>query len=174
MLNIFGALGQVARLLPNYVQGQRQAVQDNWADLNQYNQVQAGQLTNMATERTMPWYFNMYADAANNSRIQAYLDAMQGLTKMAGWGGEMETALRSNYWNPQTFEALMRSRKNATNQEGTNAGLFGGDNMGLTAALQQMGFGGQGAQQQQMQPLQGPLDVNARMQQTETPTAGRM
>lgn len=49
--SLFTALG---RALPGYVEGHRQAVQDNWNDLQQYNQAQAGQLENMFTEATMP------------------------------------------------------------------------------------------------------------------------
>ena len=37
--SVVGALGS---LLPGYMQGERQAVQDNWADLNYYNKAQAG------------------------------------------------------------------------------------------------------------------------------------
>lgn len=165
MLNIFGALGHVARLLPNYVEGQRQAVQDNWRDLQQYNQVQAGQLQNMATERTMPWYFNMYADAANNSRINAYLKAMQGLTKMAGWGGEMETALLSNRWNPMLFQANAQSMLNNFNRDAEGNSLFPG--LADVSQLWQ-----QGMQPMQQQPMPG--DARPLIRNTTQPTASTL
>ena len=36
-MSFLGALGAVGRLLPGYMQGERQAIADNWNDLNQYN-----------------------------------------------------------------------------------------------------------------------------------------
>lgn len=49
----FGSLfAAVGRALPGYVEGHRAAVKDNWNDLNQYNQVQAGQFDNAWTEAT--------------------------------------------------------------------------------------------------------------------------
>lgn len=48
----FSFLGSLANLLPGYVEGQRQAVRDNWYDLNQYNQVQQGQIQNAFDEAT--------------------------------------------------------------------------------------------------------------------------
>lgn len=48
----FSFLGSLANLLPGYIEGQRQAVKDNWYDLNQYNQVQAGQIQNAFDEAT--------------------------------------------------------------------------------------------------------------------------
>lgn len=163
MLNIFGALGQVARLLPNYVEGQRQAVQDNWRDLQQYNQVQAGQLTNMATERTLPWYFNMYADMANNSRINAYMNTMAGLENMAGFGGRMQTALMSNAWNPQIFQANAANLVRNLNTDNSGFGF-----PGLAELVQQYKQGA--VPQAQNQPMPGAADVNQRMN-TQQPTA---
>lgn len=167
MLNIFGALGHVARLLPGYVEGQRQAVSDNWRDLQQYNQVQAGQLQNMATERTMPWYFNMYADAANNSRINAYLKAMQGLTKMAGWGGEMETALLSNKWNPLLFQKNATSLFNQFDNDGNQ--MLPGLGIGLSDITQMYQQGMQPGQQPPM-----PGSAAGLIKNTDQPTAQQL
>lgn len=65
-------LGAIASLLPGYMQGRRQAIQDNWTDLSNYNQVQAGQLANAFTEGT--WDYNMARarDAATNSGFQTW------------------------------------------------------------------------------------------------------
>jgi hypothetical protein len=71
-LNIFGALGALGRVLPGYVQGERQAVEDNWRDLNEYNRVQAGQYENAFTGATFNPRLSMMTDAANNSRMQNY------------------------------------------------------------------------------------------------------
>ena len=64
-MSFLGGLFQsFGRLLPGYMQGERQAVQDNWMDLNQYNKVQAGQLQNMFDENVMPDRMNMVKDNA--------------------------------------------------------------------------------------------------------------
>ena len=60
----------VGRLLPGYMQGERQAIQDNWNDLNQYNKAQAGQLQNMFDENAMRDRLNMMHDAAIERGIQ--------------------------------------------------------------------------------------------------------
>lgn len=170
MLNIFGALGQVARLLPNYVEGQRQAVQDNWRDLQQYNQVQAGQLTNMATERTLPWYFNMYADMANNSRMGAYLNTMAGIENMIGFPGRVRMAQQGNVFGPQLQQANFLDTLQNLNRS-SNAPSLPADL--LTQAVLQ------GLQPQQQQPMQnqqaGPIaaDVTQRVT-TPQPTAATM
>lgn len=73
-MNFLGLLGQIARLLPGYVQGERQATTDNWNDLNQYNQVWNGQMANALNEATFPAQVNtMLANAAN-----AQLQSRQG------------------------------------------------------------------------------------------------
>ena len=45
-MNFFGVLGQLGRMLPGYVEGRRQAIQDNWQDMSNYNQIYHGQLQN--------------------------------------------------------------------------------------------------------------------------------
>lgn len=62
-----GFFSSVGQLLPGYLEGQRQAVEDNWNDLNQYNQVQEGQLENLFNEQTMDERLRMMGDAAENS-----------------------------------------------------------------------------------------------------------
>ena len=71
-MSFLGALGAVGRLLPGYMQGERQAIQDNWMDLNQYNKVQAGQLQNMFDENVMPDRMNMVKDAAMIQNFQRH------------------------------------------------------------------------------------------------------
>ena len=70
-MSFLGGLFQsFGRLLPGYMQGERQAIQDNWNDLNQYNKVQAGQLQNMFDENAMRDRLNMMRDAAIERGIQ--------------------------------------------------------------------------------------------------------
>lgn len=72
MLDIFGSIG---RILPGYVKGQRNAIKDNWQDLANYNNVQAGQLANAFTEATFGHNVDMFQDARDNSRLQAEQNA---------------------------------------------------------------------------------------------------
>lgn len=48
----FSFLGALGSLFPGYIQGQRMANQDNWQDLVNWNNVQAGQQFNLFTEAT--------------------------------------------------------------------------------------------------------------------------
>lgn len=45
-MNFFGALGQLGRILPGYVQGRESAINSNWQDLSNYNKIYHGQLAN--------------------------------------------------------------------------------------------------------------------------------
>lgn len=71
-MSFLGALGAVGRLLPGYMQGERQAVQDNWNDLNQYNKAQAGQLQNMFDENVMPDRIQIAKDNAMTNNYQRW------------------------------------------------------------------------------------------------------
>lgn len=48
----FGWLGGLMSLMPGYLDGQRQANKDNWDDLKNFNNVQAGQIKNAFDEVT--------------------------------------------------------------------------------------------------------------------------
>lgn len=78
----FSFLGSLDNLLPGYIEGQRQAVKDNWYDLNQYNQVQAGQIQNAFDEAT----FSDRVHLANQNAAMGDLSYMQKLwgTQLAG------------------------------------------------------------------------------------------
>lgn len=71
-MSFLGALGAVGRLLPGYMQGERQAIRDNWMDLNQYNKVQAGQLQNMFDENAMRDRLQMLRDNAMTNNYQRW------------------------------------------------------------------------------------------------------
>lgn len=63
--SLFAAIG---RALPGFYEGRQQAIQDNWKDLENYNNVQAGQLSNAWTEAT--WedrLTNVHNQRLNNS-----------------------------------------------------------------------------------------------------------
>lgn len=171
MLNIFGALGRVASLLPNYLEGQRAAVQDNWRDLEKYNAVQAGQLQNLFDERVMPWRINRYGDLANISRWQSYADTLKGMETLMGAGGRAWNAIQSNYRDPaqaqQAWETYMANMQRAMSPDG---GMGWSDIMQMGqnpwAMMQQ-----QQTQQQQQSQATAP-NATARVQ-TQQATAAQ-
>lgn len=71
-----GFFSSIGQILPGYIEGRQQAIEDNWKDLDQYNKTQAGQLDNMFTEQTMDERLGMMADAANNSYMGMLNNAM--------------------------------------------------------------------------------------------------
>lgn len=83
MLDIFGSIG---RILPGYVEGQRNAIKDNWQDLENYNNVQAGQLANAFTEATFGNNVDMMYDAAKRSRLGLGMDLGNFAMYLAGYG----------------------------------------------------------------------------------------
>lgn len=83
-MNFLGALGAVGRLLPGYMQGERQANADNWNDLNQYNKVQAGQLQNMFDENAMRDRLQMLKDNAIINNYQRWAAGLDLGVKAAG------------------------------------------------------------------------------------------
>lgn len=80
-MNFGGLLGAVSRVLPGYVEGQRQAVRDNWQDLMNYNQVQQGQLANAFTEATWQPRLDMFYDQSLISALNAMGSGIDFTTK---------------------------------------------------------------------------------------------
>lgn len=101
----FGSLfGAVGRALPGFVEGERQAVADNWRDLNQYNQVQAGQLENAWTEATWdPRYMNVWNQATNND-IMTQASAMELANRVAAQPGMQARAWRFSDYAPDFYD----------------------------------------------------------------------
>lgn len=161
MLSLFGAIG---RLLPGYIQGERMAVQDNWNDLNQYNQVQQGQLANAFTEATFHPAVNIFNDRAMLSRLGALSAGMDYRRRAENYPMELQTAAAQAAWNP--YLANLYGAVQANNsldpywrlpqQQAAYPWLF---------------------QQPQQQPMQRPEDVLHRPQQAlppqQTPTVAR-
>ena len=101
----FGSLfSAVGRALPGFIEGERQAVQDNWNDLNQYNRVQAGQLENAWTEATWdPRLFNTWAQAANND-IMLQASGMELANRVAAQPGMQARAWRFSDYAPSIYD----------------------------------------------------------------------
>lgn len=97
----FNFLGGLASLLPNYVQGQRMANQDNWQDLMNYNQAQSGQLSNAFTEATWQPRLDMFGNAVTDSSLNTYGHMVNArLTEMMRPYNEMQAAAWT-YYAPQ-------------------------------------------------------------------------
>lgn len=103
MLNFLGALSS---LLPGYIQGRRQAIQDNWQDLQNYNNVQAGQLSNAFTEGTWQQRMDMMNDAAYNSGMNTMNNGMNTAIRAAYFPGQY---YQGNIWSQfapaQTYQS---------------------------------------------------------------------
>lgn len=107
MLNIFGALGAIGRLLPGYVQGERQAVQDNWNDLNQYNTVQHNQMQNAFDEMLFNPRVSQGYDQAANSRMGVFQNGMNLNAARMAYPGAMLTAAIDSILRPQVQARLL-------------------------------------------------------------------
>lgn len=94
MLNFLGSLG---RALPGYVQGQQQAVKDNWQDLSNYNSVQAGQLQNALDESLF------------NPRLQMF-DDQQQLSRMGVWNSALNTDFNTATYPERLLAGLTKFR----------------------------------------------------------------
>lgn len=68
-------LGTLAQSVPGYMEGHQQAIKDNWQDLSNYNQVQAGQMANAFTEATFPY---RWQDVVNNTQKNYYETLIRG------------------------------------------------------------------------------------------------
>lgn len=97
----FSFLGSLASLLPNYIQGQRMAVNDNWNDLMKYNQVQQGQQANTFTEATWQPRVDMVWNEGVNSSLGTGANAMRYRVMQAGFPGEYMNSLLGSVYGPQ-------------------------------------------------------------------------
>lgn len=75
-MNFGSLLGALSSVLPNYVQGQRMANQDNWNDLKNYNNVQAGQYANAFNAATWQPRLNMFHNQATNSMFNTWANML--------------------------------------------------------------------------------------------------
>ena len=127
-----GLFSSIGRMLPGYIEGERQAIQDNWNDLNQYNQTQAGQLENMFTENTMDERLSMMDDAADNSYMGMLNNAMMLDVNRAYQPGRIIFGGQFSRWSPYLSEFMYQTQA----QQGDfarqfwadpirNAGIFG-------------------------------------------------
>ena len=98
----FGFLGNLSRALPGYIEGQRQAVQDNWQDLKNWNEVYSGQLGNMYAAETFQDRLSRERDLAALSQMgveqgRANLDLLRRRLPGEQWASDFMSA-----WRPQS------------------------------------------------------------------------
>lgn len=114
-------LGQMAQAVPGYVEGRQQAIKDNWQDLNNYNQVQAGQMNNLFTLATMPDRWRLSHDqrllqdnAVDNSNMNT------GLARQNFWMQSQKNAIDGQYVpflaNGRGISAMLQVLSNLSNQ----------------------------------------------------------
>lgn len=155
-MSFLGGLFQsFGRLLPGYMQGERQAVQDNWNDLNQYNKVQAGQLQNMFDENVMRPRMQMVWDAMRQQNYGTTAMGQDLFMKSLGLprGMMQEMYATANFWPMKQMQHAMTQQlygramgagepSQAKGQQGDllrQAAMLGMPGMGW-----QYGLGGQG------------------------------
>lgn len=128
MLSLGGIFGALGRMLPGYIEGREQAIKSNWNDLNQYNQVQAGQIQNAFNELTFPQAFNMYMDRAGISRASMLQTLMNLGSRVAGYPYELQTGYMRSQQGPGVYQqrinqTLAESQRAAQNAQDPTGGL---------------------------------------------------
>lgn len=108
--SLFTALG---RALPGFVEGERLANQDNWKDLENYNNVQRGQLENAWTEATWdPRLYNTWAQAANND-IMLQASGMELANRLAAQPGQQTRNWLYSDYAPSFYPTYYEGLRNA-------------------------------------------------------------
>lgn len=108
--SLFTALG---RALPGFVEGERLANQDNWKDLENYNNVQRGQLENAWTEATWdPRLYNTWANAANND-IMLQASGMELANRLAAQPGQQTRNWLFSDYAPDFYPAYYNGLRTA-------------------------------------------------------------
>ena len=118
-MNFFGMLGQIGRILPGYVQGRQQAIQDNWQDLQNYNTGFHGQLQNAFDQST---FEPQLRDIDSRSRM------LQMAAQQAATNHELFTLLAPyqrkyaipNFINNQLMSQVMMSLQPQISQQWLN------------------------------------------------------
>lgn len=145
MLNLGGIFGALGRMLPGYMQGERQAIADNWQDLQNYNTVQAGQIQNAFQELTFPLAYNIYGDKAAQSRLQTLGGSMDLASRLLGLPGEFQSARISGQYSPLLRQAQAQRQLTAPDfttmfnqllQNPFGGGLFNQQQIPLTTEQQ--------------------------------------
>ena len=151
-MSFLGGLFQsFGRLLPGYMQGERQAIQDNWNDLNQYNKAQAGQLQNMFDENAMRDRLQMLRDNAMTNNYQRWAAGFDLGVKAAQYPLMLgQLGMQAGHffptqqmkWNMLQQQAAMAMNPRAQAQAGQQGGALQQAMLGGLGGGWQYGLGG--------------------------------
>lgn len=114
-------LGTIGRMLPGYVNGYRMAIQDNWNDLNQYNNVQRGQITNAFMGESFAPELNMLYDRASVSRMANLNQGIDFWKRLYGLRGEFGAAGVQSAMAPDLMYQTIMDRMLAMQQGRANS-----------------------------------------------------
>lgn len=134
-MNFGSLLGAVAGLLPGYMEGERQAVKDNWQDLTNYNQVQQGQLGNLFLEGTMPQRFQMFNAQAYRQGLGAINDTLATLAQYYGAPGQMLNGAANSIYAPENAMLNAALQNQALKMGYNHPWAFGGFANGAHATV---------------------------------------
>lgn len=124
--NFGSLLGAVSRVLPGYMEGERQAVRDNWQDLMNYNQVQQGQLGNLFLEGTLPQRFQQFEDATARSNLLRINDMIGLLQQWYAAPGQMAHGAAYSMYGPQLAQYDVQNALRAQQMIANNPTAFWG------------------------------------------------
>ncbi len=115
-LSILGLLGALGTALPSYIQGARQATQDNWTDIANYNQAVRDSQANAFTDATRDARIQQQQNAAEagvfaNTLAENTLDA-----KTQQEAAETEAATLRNIFAGTTMPFRVAQSQNAATQ----------------------------------------------------------
>lgn len=111
--SLAGLMAGLGRMAPGYMNGYRQAITDNWQDLQNYNNVQAGQIGNAFNERVFDDAVAGYDAGAINAANNALLGSMTTAERVAGFPMRMQNIAIHGYWDPQILNAGQQGAFNA-------------------------------------------------------------
>lgn len=135
----------VGRTLPGFVEGERMAIQDNWNDLNQFNQVQQGQLQNAWTEATWQPSLDMAYDQARLSGMGVLNNELTTALNQLIYPQRAIQAQYGVQYAPYLAQAQYGALLRALRQAGSGNYGFNPYSLSLLGAMGMGGMGGTGA-----------------------------
>lgn len=137
-MNFGSLLGAISSVLPGYIQGQRQAVQDNWRDLEEYNKTQQGQYANAFTAATWQPRLSMFYNSKYNSDFNTLGNFYNLMQKQAWQPYNMSMAgafsQAAPYMAPEMVMQTMKAWQNV-GKYGMFPGLGGLLNMAMGGGM---------------------------------------
>ena len=88
-MSFFGAISQLGRLLPGYIEGERAAIKDNWNDLEQFNKNLNAEMSNALNALTFEDQARSVRDQAAMIGDQSSQSYMNLFNNYLGWGNQL-------------------------------------------------------------------------------------